>query len=103
MHSYVPEVPSTTLVSPLYANVQGFPPTLLLVGTEEALLSDSTRMADRLKAARVEVKLEIWPGMWHDFVGSPDFIPEVRLATEHIAKFIRQHLGASMGLRKGDH
>lgn len=81
------------LVSPLYANVQGLPPTLLLTGSEEALLSDSTRMADRLKAAGVKVKLEIWPGMWHDFVGSPDALPEVRLVTAHIAKFIRQHLG----------
>jgi len=85
------------LVSPLYANVQGFPPTLLLAGSEEALLSDSTRMADRLKAAGVETKLEIWPGMWHDFVGSPDGIPEVRLAIAHMAKFIRQHLVSMTG------
>jgi acetyl esterase/lipase len=82
------------LASPLYANVQRLPPTLLLVGSEEALLSDSTRMADRLKAAGVEVKLEIWPGMWHDFIGSPDVIPEVRLATQHIATFIRRHVRA---------
>lgn len=57
------------LVSPLYANVQGLPPTLLQVGTQEVLLSDATRMADRLKVAGVEVKLEIWPGMWHAFTG----------------------------------
>src|SRR6266581_3578950 len=56
--------PRNPLVSPLYANVQGLPPTLLQVGTQEVLLSDSTRMADRLKAAGVEVKLEIWPGMF---------------------------------------
>jgi acetyl esterase/lipase len=82
------------LVSPLYANVQGLPPTLLLAGSEEALLYDSTRMADRLKAAGVEVKLEIWPGLWHDFIGSPEFIPEVRLATQHIATFLRGHVRA---------
>ncbi len=81
------------LVSPLYADMHGLPPTLLLVGTQEVLLSDSTRMADRLKAAGVAVKLEIWPGMFHAFPGGPDFIPEVQLATQHIAKFIRQHLG----------
>ena len=82
------------LVSPLYANVQGLPPTLLQVGTQEVLLSDSTRMADRLKAAGVEVKLEIWPGMFHAFTGGPDYIPEMRLATQHVVKFMRQHLGA---------
>ena len=90
--------PRNPLVSPLYANVQGLPPTLLQVGTQEVLLSDATRMADRLKAAGVEVKLEIWPGMWHAFTGGvgpdPDIIPEVRLATQHVVKFMRQHLGA---------
>ncbi len=81
------------LVSPLYANVHGMPPTLLQVGTQEVLLSDSTRMAYRLKAAGVEVKLEIWPGMFHAFTGGPDFIPDVQLAVQHVVKFIRQHLG----------
>ena len=70
------------------------PPTLLQVGTQEVLLSDSTRMADRLKAAGVETKLEIWPGMIHAFTGGSDFFPEARLATQHVVKFIRQHMGA---------
>ena len=85
--------PRNPLVSPLYADVHGMPPTLLQVGTQEVLLSDSTRMADRLKAAGVEVKLEVWPGMMHAFTGGSDFIPESRLATQHVVKFIRQHLG----------
>jgi acetyl esterase/lipase len=86
--------PRNPLVSPLYADVHGMPPTLLQVGTQEVLLSDSTRMADRLKAAGVETKLEVWPGMFHAFSAGSDFIPEGRLAAQHIVKFIRQHLGA---------
>jgi acetyl esterase/lipase len=46
-------------------------PTLIVVGeedTQEVLLSDSIRMAERLKAAGTEVKLEIWPGMFHQGV-----------------------------------
>ncbi|HZR40770.1 MAG TPA: alpha/beta hydrolase [Ktedonobacteraceae bacterium] len=85
--------PRNPLVSPLYADVHGMPPTLLQVGTQEVLLSDSTRMADRLKAAGVETKLEIWPGMIHAFTGGFDMVPESRLAAQHIVKFIRQHLG----------
>src|SRR5260370_14584921 len=85
--------PRNPLVSPLYADVHGMPPTLLQVGTQEVLLSDSTRMADRLKAAGVEVKLEVWPGMFHAFSAGSD-IPEGRLAMKHIVKFMRQHLGA---------
>jgi acetyl esterase/lipase len=86
--------PRTPLVSPLYADVHGMPPTLLQVGTQEVLLSDSTRMADRLKAAGVETKLEVWPGMFHAFSAGDAFFPEGRLAQKHIVKFIRQHLGA---------
>jgi monoterpene epsilon-lactone hydrolase len=86
--------PRNPLVSPLYADVHGLPPTLLQVGTQEVLLSDSMRMADRLKAAGVETKLEIWPGMIHAFTGGFDeFFPESRLATQHVVKFIRRHLG----------
>jgi monoterpene epsilon-lactone hydrolase len=84
--------PRNPLVSPLYADVHGMPPTLLQVGTQEVLLSDSTRMADRLKAAGVEVKLEIWPGMFHAFSAGSDSLPEGRLAMKHIVKFMRRHL-----------
>lgn len=86
--------PRNPLVSPLYADVHGMPPTLLQVGTQEVLLSDSTRMADRLKAAGVETKLEVWPGMLHAFAAGSDFIPEGRLAAKHTIKFIQQHLRA---------
>jgi len=85
--------PRNPLVSPLYADVHGMPPTLLQVGTQEVLLSDSTRMAERLKAAGVETKLEVWPGMFHAFAAGSDFIPEGRLAMKHSVKFMRQHLG----------
>ena len=80
-------------VSPLYADVHGFPPTLLQVGTQEILLSDSIRMAQKMKATGVEVKLEVWPGMFHGWQ-SINFIPEAQLAKAHKVKFIRRHLGA---------
>jgi monoterpene epsilon-lactone hydrolase len=79
------------LVSPLYANVAGFPPTFLQVGTQEVLLSDSIRMTNRLRAAGVEVRLEVWPGMFHGWQ-SLDFVPEAQLAVQHIKEYIRQHL-----------
>lgn len=80
------------LVSPLYADVTGLPPTLFQVGTQEILLSDSTRMAQRMQQARIDVKLQIWPGMWHVWHLTGDTLPEARLAVQHIATYIRQHL-----------
>lgn len=79
------------LISPLYANVAGFPPTLLMVGTQEILLSDSIRMAGHLKASGVEVELVVWPGMFHGFE-SQSYIPEAQLANEQIVSFIRRHI-----------
>ena len=52
-------------VSPLYADLQGFPPTLIQVGSAETLLADATRFAAMAGAAYVAVTLEIWPHMIH--------------------------------------
>ena len=48
-------------VSPLYADLKGFPPTLIQVGSAETLLADATRFAAVAGAADVPVTLEIWP------------------------------------------
>jgi acetyl esterase/lipase len=84
--------PRNPLVSPLYADVRGFPPTMILAGTQEIFLSDATRMASKLKAAGVTTKIEVWPGQLHAFAAGPSIIPEARLATRHIATFIRKYL-----------
>jgi acetyl esterase/lipase len=84
--------PRNPLVSPLYADVRGFPPTMILAGTQEIFLSDATRMANKLKAAGVTTKIEVWPGQLHAFAAGPSIIPEARLATRHITTFIRKYL-----------
>jgi len=53
------------LISPLFADLHGFPPTLIQVGSAETLLADATRFATAAGAADVEVTLEIWPHMIH--------------------------------------
>jgi acetyl esterase/lipase len=45
--------PKDPLISPLYGEFSGLPPVLIQVGDHEILLSDSTRMADRLSDAWV--------------------------------------------------
>ena len=55
------------LVSPVFSNVAGLPPTFIQVGDDEILLSDSTRFADKMKDAGLDVEIEIWPEMWHVF------------------------------------
>src|ERR1700730_1527796 len=52
-------------VSPLYADLKGFPPTVIQVGSAETLLDDAARFAAAAGAADVPVTLEIWPRMIH--------------------------------------
>jgi monoterpene epsilon-lactone hydrolase len=52
-------------VSPLYASLEGLPPTLVQVGSAETLLADATRFTARAGEANVAVTLEIWPQMIH--------------------------------------
>jgi acetyl esterase/lipase len=52
-------------ISPLYAELSGFPPTLIQVGSAETLLDDATRFAAMAGGSDVAVTLEIWPQMIH--------------------------------------
>ena len=52
-------------MSPLYADLQDFPPILIQVGSAETLLDDAVRLAAKAGAADVPVTLQIWPHMIH--------------------------------------
>jgi acetyl esterase/lipase len=76
------------LVSPLYADLKDLPPLLIHVGDAEILLDDSTRIAERAKAAGVDVTLEVWPEMvhvWHVFA---KILPEGQQAIDRIGEFV---------------
>jgi acetyl esterase/lipase len=83
--------PRAPLASPLYADLKGLPPLLILVGTWEVLLDDSTRFADKAKAARVPVELEVWDEMIHIWPYFAAILPEGRQAIERMGAFIKQH------------
>jgi len=76
-------------VSPLFANLVGLPPLLIQTGTEEVLLSDSTRLADRAREAGVEVQLDLRDGMWHVYPIFAGMFPEATDALVRAAVFIR--------------
>lgn len=82
-----------SLASPLYADLQGLPPLLILAGSEERLLSDATRFAETAQAAGVAVTLDVSEGMQHGWHLTAAFLPEGRQALARAGEFIRQ--GAS--------
>ena len=74
------------LISPLYGDFDGFPPTYIQVGENEILLSDSTRLHQAFVDANVSVKMDVYPGMWHVFQMSP--VKAARDAMDQNAEFI---------------
>lgn len=80
-------------ISPLYGDLHGLPPTLIQVGDAEVLLSDSTRLAETLEAAGVDVELDVWPHMVHGWQMFAGLLPEGREALRRIGTFLRTGSG----------
>ncbi|WP_028558673.1 alpha/beta hydrolase [Paenibacillus pinihumi] len=64
------------ILSPLKMDLEGLPPMLIQVGSHEVLLSDAVRLAQRSRAAGINVDLEIWEGMWSVFQSMAYMLPE---------------------------
>jgi len=83
--------PRTPLAAPLHVDLTGLPPTLVLVGTWETLLSDSTRLVEKAESAGVDVTLERWDEMIHVWPIYAPVLPEGQQAIDRIGEFVRQH------------
>ena len=73
VEAYAGHVSDRTLpdVSPLWGDLAGLPPTLLVVGTRDVLLDDNVAMAGRLAVAGNDVDLRVFPEAMHGFVSHP--------------------------------
>jgi epsilon-lactone hydrolase len=86
--------PETPLASPLYADLSGLPPVLVQVSDREILLDDSTRLAEKIRAAGGQVELSIWPNLPHVWQISQSFLPEARQALGQAADFAKSTLAS---------
>lgn len=75
------------LISPLFGDLRGLPPSLMIVGDEEILLDDSVLMARRLQEAGCECRLHVAEGMWHVYVLYG--VPEAKAALRMLHDFIQ--------------
>lgn len=86
--------PQQPLLSPaVCADLTGLPPLLLQVGTNEVLLDDSTRLAERAREAGVDVILDVTADVPHVFQAFTGMLDEADQALDRAALFVRQHLG----------
>jgi acetyl esterase/lipase len=81
------------LLSPVYGDMHGFPPTILTTGTRDLLLSNTVRVHRKLRQSGVEAELEVFEGQSHAEYGRDDRIPETKEAFGEIAAFFDKHLG----------
>ena len=78
------------LASPLYADLAGLPPLFLQASGAEVLLSDSTRLVEKARAAGVAIESEIWPKLPHVWQIFSPFMPEAKAALAKAAEFLRR-------------
>lgn len=82
------------LLSPLYGDMTGWPPTILVTGTRDLLLSATALTHRKLRAAGVPAELHVFEGMAHATYLAAYNAPEGRDALAEIAAFFRKHLKA---------
>lgn len=81
------------LLSPVYGDMHGFPPTILTSGTRDLLLSNTVRVHRKLRQAGVEAVLQVYEGQSHAHYIRDDTAPETKEVFQEIAGFFDKHLG----------
>ncbi|MDT7553916.1 MAG: acetyl esterase [Pseudonocardiales bacterium] len=66
-------------ISPLFGDLAGLPPSLLVVGTTDILLEDNLAMAARLSSAGAEVDVRVYPESPHGFTSFPTAMAEAAM------------------------
>jgi acetyl esterase/lipase len=84
--------PKDPVLSPLYADLHGFPPTLFVTSTRDLLLSGTTILHRAFLRAGVEAHLVVFEALphafWYDY-----HLPETKEALDLMAKFFSEKVG----------
>ncbi|WP_405009167.1 alpha/beta hydrolase [Kitasatospora sp. NBC_01539] len=80
-------------VSPVYGDLRGLPPMLMVVGGSDILLEDNMAMAARVSAAGGEVDLRIYPEAPHGFTSRPTGM--ARAALRDIERWLADRLSTA--------
>lgn len=79
---------SNPLISPLFGDLSGLPPIRIYVGSDEILLDDSVRYAEKAEQSGVDIHLTVGDGLFHCYPVCAPAFPEATQAMEEILDFI---------------
>lgn len=82
--------PTNPLVSPIYGDLDGFPPLMIQVGSRELLLCDINRFRDAAVKKNVKVSLEVWQDMFHSWQLFYSNLPESDGPLKSIGEFVKE-------------
>lgn len=88
---------SDPLVSPLFADLQGMPPSLIFVGGDEIMRSDAELLHDKLREASCESQLIVAPDRWHGYLLYG--VAEDKADLAAMNRFLNEHLCRERKLR----
>lgn len=80
------------LLSPVYGDFTGFPPSYLVTGTRDMFLSDTARTHRKLRSAGVVADLNVYEGVSHAEYAFVQGSPEWQQAYGELATFLLTHL-----------
>ncbi len=86
--------PRDPVLSPIFADLHGFPPTLLVTSTRDLLLSSTADLHRALLRAGVQAQLVVFDALPHAFWYHLE-LPETKEALDLMARFFADHLTSS--------
>jgi monoterpene epsilon-lactone hydrolase len=84
--------PKDPVLSPIYSDLTGVPPTLFITSGRDLLLSGTTILHRAYLRAGVDAQLVVFEALPHAFWNNPG-LPETKEAHQLMAAFLDKHLG----------
>jgi monoterpene epsilon-lactone hydrolase len=84
--------PKDPMLSPVYGDFQGFPPTILTSGTRDLFLSNTVRVHRKMRAAGVDAELQVFEGQSHGQYQADPSAPETKEYFTELTRFFDKHL-----------
>lgn len=88
-------------VSPVFADLSGLPPLMLLAGEDELLLDDALRVRDAAERVGTRVRVHVGRGMQHDWPLALPWLDESRRAWSAVSAFIDELAATGRGTHNG--